>query len=60
MTERLQDALSYIFDISKGHDVINITSHSGAMQSLFRAVNHDDFKPKTGGKSSTFLDAMVL
>jgi broad specificity phosphatase PhoE len=49
MTQRLQDALSLIFDRSQGHDVINITSHSGAMQALFRAVQHNDFKPKTGG-----------
>jgi hypothetical protein len=50
MTRRLQDALSLVFDRSEGHDVINITSHSGAMQSLFRAVHHVDFKPKTGGE----------
>ena len=50
MTERLEDALSLIFERSKGHDVVNLTSHSGAMQALFRAVQHVDFKPKTGGE----------
>lgn len=50
MTQRLEDALSFVWQLADGHDVINITSHSGAMQSLFRAVHHDDFKPKTGGE----------
>lgn len=49
MAQRLQDALSFIFDQSEKHNVINITSHSGAMEALFRAVKHDVFKPKTGG-----------
>lgn len=52
MTQRLSDALSVVWSLSDGHDVVNITSHSGAMQSLFRAVGHDDFKPKTGGTLS--------
>ncbi|UZJ54359.1 hypothetical protein CBS101457_003679 [Exobasidium rhododendri] len=57
MTQRLQDALSLIFDRSEGHDVINITSHSGTMQALFRAVGHDDFKPKTGGMLPLLIKA---
>lgn len=50
MTQRLEDALSFVWQLADGHDVINITSHSGAMEALFRAVKHDDFKPKTGGE----------
>jgi hypothetical protein len=50
MTQRLEDALSFVWQLADGHDVINITSHSGAMEALFRAVQHDDFKPKTGGE----------
>lgn len=50
MSTRLEDALGFIWEASDGHDVINITSHSGVMQALFRAVDHDDFKPKTGGE----------
>jgi hypothetical protein len=31
------------------YTVIGITSHSGTMQALFRAVGHPDFKPVPGG-----------
>lgn len=55
MAKRLADALSDIFERTEGIDVINITSHSGVMQALFRAVDHDDFKPKTGGESGIVL-----
>jgi broad specificity phosphatase PhoE len=54
MAQRLADALSMVWSLSEGHDVIDITSHSGAMQALFRAVGHDDFKPKTGGRFACF------
>lgn len=50
MAERLADALSLVWQLSEGHSVISITAHSGAMQALFRALHHDDFKPKTGGE----------
>lgn len=60
MTERVQDALSLIFDMAKTDDVINITSHSGTMQSLCRAVKHDDFKVKTGGMLPLLIKATEI
>lgn len=49
MTERLEDALAVVWERAGTRLAINITSHSGTMQALFRAVHTDDFKPKTGG-----------
>lgn len=60
MAQRLADALSDIFDRTEGIDVVNITSHSGVMQALFRAVHHDDFKPKTGGEFMIALEMTMV
>ncbi|PWN27350.1 hypothetical protein BDZ90DRAFT_279713 [Jaminaea rosea] len=48
MTTRVAKALKDIFQLSKGHQVIHISSHSGVMESLWRATNHKHFKPATG------------
>jgi broad specificity phosphatase PhoE len=60
MTTRVEDALSLVFDSSEGQDVINITSHSGTMQALCRAVKHDDFKVKTGGMLPLLIKATEI
>jgi broad specificity phosphatase PhoE len=60
MTARVKDALSLIFDMAPNDEVINITSHSGTMQALCRAVNHDDFKVKTGGMLPMLIKATEI
>lgn len=49
MSARVADALADIWARTKGDEVISVTSHSGTMQALFRAIAHPDFKPATGG-----------
>ncbi|CAO1636832.1 unnamed protein product [Parajaminaea phylloscopi] len=48
MTVRVANAVKDIFAHSEGHEVIHISSHSGVMESLWKATGHRHFKPATG------------
>ncbi|CAO1615576.1 unnamed protein product [Sympodiomycopsis kandeliae] len=48
MTFRIAGALRDVFTLAPDDDVVHISSHSGVMESLFRATGHQLYKPATG------------
>lgn len=48
LDQRIQQALTQMWNESPGNHVVSLTSHSGVMQSIFRVVGHYPISPATG------------